>query len=266
MGIVNLGGDSFSGDGLPDVEQAMARALGMVEAGADIIDLGAESARTNRAAVTEEEEIARLLPFMEQWREIATQAEVAPLLSINTWRPKVAKRVLAAGGDILNDIGGLPTDENARICAGSGAALLIMHSVGEPKFAHTDVFYEDVVSDVREFFGRKLALAANAGLAEDATILDPGIDFAKQRRDNLRLLRELEQLRTFHRPLLLPISRKTVIGDVLGIAEPRARDAGTIACLVAGCLRGASIIRAHNVRAAIQAVRILEALEGASAD
>lgn len=269
MGIVNLGTDSFSGDGIPDTTDALSHARAMLESGADIIDVGAESARTNRPAVSEEEEIARLLPFIRGFAPMIKGLDLAdpspllpPLLSINTWRPSVARAALEAGGDMLNDIGGLPTDENARICAGTGAALLIMHSMGEPKVAHTHIVQEDVVSDIREFFERKLDLAAKAGLEQDATILDPGIDFAKQRRANLQILRHLHALHAFQRPLLLPISRKTVIGEVLGISEPALRDPGTIACLTAGFLRGASIFRVHNVRAAVLAVRILTAVHG----
>ncbi len=255
MGIVNLSVDSFSGDGLADVEAALAKARQFIADGADIIDIGAESARTNRAAIAESEEAARLVSFIERWD--------FPLLSVNTWRPAVARAALNVGGHLLNDISGLPTDENARICAETGAALLIMHSIGEPKVPHTHVGYADVLARLEEFFAAKIALAASAGVARDALILDPGIDFAKQRDDNLRIYRELDRLQRFERPILLPVSRKTVIGDVLGIKDPAARDAGTIACIVQGMLRGASIFRVHNVRAAAQAVRMIEAVETA---
>lgn len=303
MGIVNLGADSFSGDGLPDIDAALARARQQLAEGADFIDIGAESARTNRAAIGEEEEAAQLLRFVERWEEevrnsklearnkgqketqnveMAENAalsvsqlsktssdcfelrtssfEFSPLLSINTWRPAVARAVLARGGDLLNDIGALPTGENARICAETGAALLIMHSIGEPKVPHTHVGYPDVMARLEEFFAEKIALAEAAGVAREAIVLDPGIDFAKQRADNLRISRELGRLTRFERPILLPVSRKTVIGDVLGIADPAERDAGTVACIVQGMLRGASIFRVHNVRAAVQTVRMIAAL------
>ena len=256
MGIVNLSADSFSGDGLPDVEAALAKARGLVADGADIIDIGAESARTNRAAIGAEDEAAQLVRFIERWEDGA-------LLSINTWRPAVARAALAAGGHMLNDIGALPTDENARICAETGVALLIMHSIGAPKVPHTHVGYDDILARLDEFFSEKIALAEAAGVPRDAIVLDPGIDFAKQREDNLRIYRELGQLAHFDRPILLPVSRKTVIGDVLGIENPADRDAGTIACIVQGMLQGAAIFRVHNVRAAAQAVRMIEAVEGA---
>ena len=258
MGIVNLSADSFSGDGLADVEAALDKARGLVADGADIIDIGAESARTNRAAISEEEEAAQLVKFIERWEDRA-------LLSINTWRPAVARAALAVGGHMLNDIGALPTNENARICAETDAALLIMHSVGAPKVPHTHVGYDDILARLDEFFAEKIALAEAAGVARDAIVLDPGIDFAKQRDDNLRIFRELGRLAHFGRPILLPVSRKTVIGDVLGIENPADRDAGTIACIVQGMLQGAAIFRVHDARAAAQAVRMIEAVEGTAA-
>jgi len=256
MGIVNLSVDSFSGDGLADVDAALEKARSLIADGAEIIDVGAESARTNRAPISEEEEAAQIVRFIERW-------DGGGLLSINTWRPAVARAALAAGGDILNDIGALPTDENARICAATGAALLIMHSIGVPKVAHTHVGYDDVIARLDAFFAEKIALAERAGVPRDALILDPGIDFAKQRADNLRIYRELEHFARFDRPILLPVSRKTVIGDVLGLPSPADRDAGTVACIVQGMLRGAAIFRVHNVRAAAQAVRMIAAVESA---
>ena len=264
MGIVNLVADSFSGDGIVDIGRAIERAREMVGEGADIIDIGAESARTNRPAMSEEEEAAQLVRFIERWdREIANrQSPIAnSLLSINTWRPAVARAALKVGGHLLNDIGGLPTDENASICAETGAALLIMHSLGEPKIAHTHIGYDDILARLDDFFSEKIALAEAAGVAREAIVLDPGIDFAKQRDDNLRIYRDLGRLAKFERPILLPISRKTVIGKVLGIENPADRDAGTVACLVQGMLRGAHLFRVHNVRAAAQAARIVGAVE-----
>ncbi len=250
MGIVNLGADSFSGDGIVEIDRAIAYAHTLVSQGADIIDIGAESARTNRAAIGEMEEADQLCAFIEQWKSSA-------LLSINTWRPAVARTALTCGGHILNDIGALPTDANARICAETGAALLIMHSIGEPKVAHTDVAYDDVMERLNIFFEEKIAMALAAGMERDAIILDPGIDFAKQLPDNLRIYRELNRLNKFGRPILLPVSRKTVIGEVLNQPDPATRDAGTIACVVQGMLQGAAIFRVHNVRATAQVVRII---------
>jgi len=270
MGIVNLCVDSFSGDGLSNVEDALTRARQMVADGADIIDIGGESAGTKRAAMSEQSEIDALLPFVERfaheaasWPRLDAEQVHPPLLSINTWRPRVARAVLSAGGDLLNDIGALPTDENARLCAETGAALLIMHSVGEPKIPHTHIRYDTgIMPTLHRFFAEKIAMAEAAGVPRDAILLDPGIDFAKQRDDNLVIYRELAQLHTFQRPILLPISRKTVIGEVLNL-PPAERDAGTIACLIRGLQLGAHIFRVHNVPAAIQAIKIASAVASA---
>ncbi len=260
MGIVNLSADSFSGDGLADATACLAHAQQLLSDGADIIDVGAESARTNREPISVQEEVDRLCGFVEHWIESGIEQP----LSINTWRPEVAREVLALGGDILNDIGALPDDSNARICAQTGAALLVMHSIGLPKVPHTHVGYADVLEALELFFEEKLALVEAAGLPREAVILDPGIDFAKQTADNLRIYAHLERLNRFGRPVLLPVSRKTVIGNVLGITDPAQRDAGTVACVVQGMLRGAHIFRVHNVRATSAAVRTIGAVLGAA--
>jgi dihydropteroate synthase len=257
MGIVNVNDDSFSGDGTLDIDRAVSQALQMLAAGADIIDVGAESARTNRAAITTGEEIARLQPFIAALKAAAGSS---PLISVNTWRPEVAREVLPMGIDLLNDIGALPDDTNARLCAEHGCALLIMHSIGLPKVAHTAQRYGDVWSDMLTFFQEKLDLATGAGVPREKIVLDPGIDFAKQRVDNLSIYRELERLGVLGLPILLPVSRKTVIGEVLGIVDPAARDAGTVACIAAGLRGGAQIFRVHHVPAAVAAIRVLEPL------
>ena len=269
MGIVNITDDSFSGDGSLELERAIATAQRHVIAGADIIDVGGESARTNRPEISEAKESARILPFVNRFREchdgkkpIDEMQIFPPLLSINTWRPGVAEATLRVGGHLLNDLSALPTDQNARIAANYGTGLLIMHSIGLPKQRHTDIRYADVLRTLESFFDQKIKESIAAGLVREAIVLDPGIDFAKQKPDNLRIYRELKSLQQFERPILLPVSRKTVIGDVLGIADPADRDAGTIACVVAGTLRGASIFRVHNVRAVVQALRVIYPIVG----
>lgn len=267
MGILNINDDSFSSDGKIDTDWALARAVEMVAEGADIIDVGGESARTNREAISEEEELRRVRPFLENFdRAMKTAVPrdadqlFPPLLSLNTWRSGVIEGALEAGFDILNDMSALPEATNARLCAGIGAALLIMHSRGEPKVRHTHVTYPDVMSELVAFFKQKTSMAIEAGVPRESIILDPGIDFAKQVDDNLRIFRELDRLTSLGFPVLLPVSRKSVIGRVLGIEKPADRDAGTMACIVAGALRGAAIFRVHNVSAAWFGVRAVEAL------
>lgn len=273
MGIVNINADSFSGDGTLDPEAAFELARRLHLEGADIIDVGGESARTNRGAISEEEEIARVQPFLERFRaefggpvatEIPADAPLAqPVLSINTWRPRVIAMALAAGAELVNDLSALPDATHARLAAQHRAALLIMHSVGQPKVPHTHVRHADIMAELARFFAEKTALAESAGLSREALVLDPGLDFAKQRADNLTIVRELGQLGAFGRPLLLPISRKTVIGEVLGLPDPRDRDPGTIGLLAAGMRSGAKIFRVHHVAAASRAVRVLHAVESA---
>jgi dihydropteroate synthase len=268
MGIVNVNDDSFSGDGTLDFGAAVELAQSQVRAGADMIDVGAESARTNRGAVPVEEEIRRFRGFLDLWEDVWNGVDPRdgeqiwpPVLSANTWRPEEVVGVLRMGKvELVNDMGGFPDDRNARQCALHGAALLIMHSVGEPKIPHLHQQWDDVMGAMEQFFEEKLALASAAGLSDDAVILDPGIDFAKQRDDNLTVYRDLERLQRFDRPVLVPVSRKTVIGDVLNLPDPKDRDAGSIACISASMNRGAQIFRVHNVDAAWQAVKALHAL------
>ncbi len=269
MGIVNLTDDSFSGDGTLDPAEALAHARELLAQGADIIDVGAESARANRGPIPCDEEIARLRPFLEAFPGLSARHPGPPydgeqlwppLLSANTWRPEVVEAVLPLGVDLLNDIGALPDERNARLCAEHGVALVLMHSTGRPKESHLHQDYPDIWAALDAFFSEKIALAERAGLGRDRLLLDPGIDFAKQPADNLRVYRELDRLKKFDRPVLLPVSRKTVIGDVLGIEVPAARDAGTVACVVSGFLRGAAVFRVHNVRATAQTLKVLSAL------
>ncbi|MDF1815890.1 MAG: dihydropteroate synthase [Verrucomicrobiales bacterium] len=271
MGIVNINDDSFSGDGTLDVGEALERAGQMIADGADIIDIGAESARTNREAITISEEIDRLLPFIEKWDKLreksktACETQITPaLLSVNSWRPEVIEAVLQTGKiDLVNDIGGLPGPANAELCARHDATLLIMHTVGQPKVPHFDQKYRDVWQEMELFFDEKIALARKSGLRDEQIILDPGIDFAKQCDDNLRIYREIERLHRYKLPILLPVSRKTVIGDVLDLPDPADRDAGTIACISRGIRAGVQVFRVHNVKAAADTTRVLHAIHSA---
>lgn len=268
MGIVNINDDSFSGDGTLNISDAIAIARNHILAGADIIDVGAESARTNRAAIDVQAEIDRFHFFLIRWQEVwqdlqprDDQQVWPPILSANTWRPEVVSAILATHPvEIINDMGGLPDVSNAYLCARHHAALLIMHSVGEPKIPHFNQQWPDVMAAMLSFFNEKIQLAHQAGLHPDAILIDPGIDFAKQRHDNLTIYRHLDQLHLLKRPILIPVSRKTVIGEVLNLPNPSDRDAGTIACISSSMLRDGHIFRVHHVDAAWQAVKTIHAL------
>jgi len=269
MGIVNVNDDSFSGDGTLDFDTAIDQAREHIRNGADMIDLGAESARTNRPAITVDEEVRRFGGFLERWENSWSDLQPKdseqiwpPILSTNTWRPEVVREILPNQQvELLNDMSALPDETNARLCAEYGTALLIMHSVGEPKVPHLHQQWADVMKSMESFFEEKIAIALQAGIDRDALVLDPGIDFAKQRDENLVIMRELSRLRRFERPILAPVSRKTVIGEVLRLADPKERDAGTVACLTACMQGGANIFRVHNVAAAWQTVKVLYALD-----
>ena len=268
MGIVNVNDDSFCGDGTLDITKAIEQAAFKVRSGADLIDVGAESARTNRQAISVAEEAQRLQEFLGRWEEVIDGAEPRdetqiwpPVLSVNTWRNQVVRDVLKSPTvEIINDMGGLPEDLNAKSCAAYGAALVIMHTIAPPKIPQTRQSWSDVMTELLRFFESKILTASNAGMNVRSIILDPGIDFAKQRDDNLTIFSRLASLHPFELPLLMPISRKTVIGDVLALPNPLDRDAGTIACLTASVLRGAQIVRVHDVAATWQAIRTLEAV------
>lgn len=261
MGIININDDSFSGDGTLDQNKAMGMAMAKVDEGADIIDIGAESARTNRGPISVEEEINRLTPFIKTFHSARWDKDrPKPLLSVNTWRSEVSRKILPLGVDILNDIGALSQSDNAIICSDHGTALLIMHSIGLPKEPHLGQKYENVIEEINFFFEEKINLATSVRLKEEQILLDPGIDFAKDRAENLNILKNLREFHKHERPILVPVSRKTVIGEVLGIDDPCSRDAGTVACSVSSIIRGAAILRVHNVKAASQTVKVIQEL------
>lgn len=271
MGIINVNDDSFSGDGTLDFSEALDQAARQAEAGADVIDVGAESARTNRGPVSVDEEIRRFRGFLEAWpdrvSELRPRDEVQvwpPVISANTWRPEVVESVLPLGVELINDMGGLPDGRNAAACARFGASLLIMHSVGEPKVPHLHQQWEDVVGSMKRFFEEKMALAVESGMELERLLLDPGIDFAKQRDDNLRVFRELSELTELGRPLLVPVGRKTVIGEVLDLPEPLDRDAGTVACVATSMRRGGQVFRVHSVEGCYASLRVLASVHGSA--
>lgn len=271
MGIINVNDDSFSGDGTLDVSEALDQAARQAEAGADVIDVGAESARTNRGPVSVDEEVRRFRGFLEAWPDLVVelrprdQVQVwPPVVSANTWRPEVVESVLPLGVELINDMGGLPDGRNAVACTRFGASLLIMHSVGVPKVPHLHQQWEDVVGAMKRFFEEKMALAVDSGMEAERLLLDPGIDFAKQRDDNLRVLRELSELTELGRPLLVPVGRKTVIGEVLDLPEPLDRDAGTVACVATSMRRGGQVFRVHRVEGCYASLRVLASVDGSA--
>ena len=258
MGIVNATPDSFSDAGeLLDLNARVARAHELAAAGAQMLDVGGESAFGGRPPVAAEEEIARVVPLIER---IARELDV--LVSVDTYKPAVAEAAIAAGAHIVNDVSGLRDPELAEICAGTGAGLVLVHTRVAPKGTLLDpAFYDDVVADVRDFLGERIAVAEAAGMHPEQLLLDPGPDFAKTPAQTVAVLRRLEVLHELGRPLLLAVSRKDFLGAITGSA-PRDRDAATLAAVAFAADAGAHVVRVHDVRAAADFLAVRAVLGG----
>jgi dihydropteroate synthase len=258
MGVVNASPDSFSdGGGARTLDRQLQLAGELVRQGADILDVGGESARTDAAAVGVEEELARVLPLIE-----GIAAELETIVSVDTYKPAVARAAIAAGATIVNDVSGLRDPELARVCADTRAALVLMHTRAPPKRRLQDPdLYRDVCGEVLAFLRERIQLAVAAGVAREQLILDPGADFAKTPAQTIALLAELDRLHELARPLLLAVSRKDFIG-ALTSRPPRERLPGTLAALAHGLDRGAHIFRVHDVAAAAEFIAVRAALAG----
>lgn len=244
MGVLNLTPDSFSDGGrFLDPGAALEHAQRMVEEGADLLDLGAESTRPGAEPVDGAEEERRLLPLLRRLRK-----HVAVPISIDTRRASVARRALDAGADLINDVSALGDPQMAGVVREAGAGLVLMHMRGTPRSMQDDPRYEDVVREVTEELQAKLRLAGSAGIAEEAVALDPGIGFGKTGEHNLQLLAGLGEIAALGRPLVLGVSRKRFLGELLGGAPPEERVHATVGACVAGLARGARVFRVHDVR------------------
>jgi dihydropteroate synthase len=258
MGIVNASPDSFSDGGLhATLEARVELASELLAAGAGILDVGGESATTGRPPVDEREEIARVLPLIER-----IAGELGAIVSVDTYKPAVARAAIAAGASIVNDVSGLRDPALAEVCAETGAALVLMHTAAAPRERRQEPdLYGDVTGEVIEFLRGRIELAVERGVAREQLILDPGPDFAKTPAQTIRLLGELERLHELECPLLLAISRKDFIGALTG-RPPRERGPGTLAALADGVQRGAHVFRVHDVAGAADFLRVRAALVG----
>jgi dihydropteroate synthase len=258
MGVVNASPDSFSDGGRHaglDAQLALAREL--YGAGAQIIDVGGESASTGRPPVDAEEEIELVAPLIER-----VASELDAIVSVDTYKPAVARAAIAAGARIVNDVSGLRNPELATVCAGHGAGLVLMHTRAAPRERLQDPdLYGEIVDEVLAFLAGRIEQAIAAGVDPEQLIIDPGPDFAKTPAQTIQLLRGLERLHELGRPLLLAISRKDFIGALTG-RSPRDRLAGTLAALGYGLDRGAHIFRVHDVAACADFITVRAALAG----
>jgi dihydropteroate synthase len=258
MGIVNATPDSFSDAGEHrTLESRVQRARDLIAAGADVIDIGGESGVTHLPAIDADEEIARVVPVIER-----VAGELGALVSVDTYKPAVARAAIAAGAAIVNDVSGLRDEGLADVCAETGAALVVMHTRVAPKQRLQDpALYDDILSDVLEFLTERMAAAQAHGVEPEQLIVDPGPDFAKTPAQTVALLRDLDPLLALGRPLLIAISRKDFVGALTG-RPPRERLGGTLAALAHGLDAGAHIFRIHDVAAAADFITVRAALRG----
>jgi len=256
MGVVNASPDSFSDGGLNrDLDSQFELARELLAAGAEVIDVGGESASTDSPPVRVEEEIERVVPLIER-----AAGELGAIVSVDTYKPAVAAAAIAAGASIVNDVSGLRDPAVAEICAATGAALVVMHTAAAPRERRQDPdLYEDIVAEVSEFLRERIELACSLGVTREQLIVDPGPDFAKTPAQTVRLLSEVGRLHEIGRPVLMAISRKDFIGALTGRA-PRERLGGTLAALAHGLDHGAHIFRMHDVAAAADYLAVRQAL------
>lgn len=257
MGILNLTPDSFSdGGSYIDVESAIKRAKKMVEEGVDIIDVGAESTRPGAVYVEEEEELRRILPVVKRLVE-----EVDVPISIDTYKSYIAEECIKAGAHIINDIKGLKGDPNmAEVIAKYGVSVIIMHIQGDPKSMQENPRYDNVIENIKESLEESIDIAVKAGVSPEKIILDPGIGFGKTFENNLEIIKKLCEFKKLEYPILIGASRKGFIGDVLG-TPPLDRLEGNLAVAVISSYNGASIIRVHEVKETVRALKMTEAVK-----
>ncbi len=257
MGILNITPDSFYENSRTAVEEVVAKAGQMLADGADILDIGGESTRPGSDAVSAEEEQARVLPVIEALRKAYPQA----VISVDTYRASTARAAIKAGADIINDISAMEADpEMIDVVCETKAPIILMHMRGTPKDMQDQCDYKNVVEEVAVYLAERANLLRERGVGADKIILDPGIGFAKNAEQNLKLMRDLYALTSFGYPVLLAASRKGTIGKVLGDLPAEERLEGTLAVSCQAVYSGANMVRVHDVKENLRAVRMLEAI------
>lgn len=259
MGVLNVTPDSFSDGGrYVEASSAVERGLQMAEEGAAIVDVGGESTRPGAAPVGVEEELERVLPVIEQ---LAARLPVP--VSVDTSKPEVMRAAVAAGASLINDVRALVTPGALEAAAESGAAVCLMHMRGEPRSMQDDPRYGDVIDEVRRYLSARVEACRGAGIRKGRICVDPGIGFGKRPDDNLALLAALERLADPEIPVLVGVSRKSLLGIITG-RPAGERLAGSIALAALAVMHGAAIVRAHDVAATVDAVKVASALKRAA--
>ncbi len=254
MGIVNVTPDSFSDGGrFSSADKAIAHAHDLVVQGADILDIGGESTRPGATPVPLDEELNRVIPVIEGLAGIGIP------LSIDTYKPEVMREAIKAGVDIVNDVCALQEPQALEIVAASDVGVCLMHMQGRPQNMQQDPQYQDVVKEVYDFLQARLAAAEQAGIAKKRITLDPGFGFGKRTAHNLALLETFSTLQKFDAPLLTGLSRKPVIGQVAG-TDVNERLYASLAASVIAVMKGANIVRVHDVKATVEALKVASAV------
>jgi len=257
MGVVNVTPDSFSDGGLfADTETAVAHGAKLADEGADVVDIGGESTRPGAEPVSSDEELRRVLPVIEGLR--AARPDVA--ISIDTRHPNVAAEAVAAGAAIVNDVSGGADPDMMRVAAQGTAGMVLMHMQGEPGSMQVDPRYEDVVEEVHGYLRERVEAALFDGVEAEQLCVDPGIGFGKNLEHNLALLRDLGRFRDLDAGLVIGVSRKRFIGTLTDAEDPTDRVEGSLAAAVLAAAAGADVIRAHDVRATVRALRVADAI------
>ncbi len=254
MGIVNVTPDSFSDGGkYTSTDLAVAHGLELIAEGADILDIGGESTRPGAEPVSLDEELRRVIPVIEALRAVSTVP-----LSIDTYKPEVMRQAIAAGIDIVNDVRALQEEQAVQIVANSNVGVCLMHMQGMPQTMQIAPSYQDVVAEVKQFLIERMQVVMSAGIAQERIVLDPGFGFGKTTAHNIALIQHLGEIGELG-PLLVGLSRKAVLGRIAGGDEQQRLHAG-LAASVISAMKGAKIVRVHDVKATVDALKVVTAV------
>jgi len=264
MGILNVTPDSFyDGGKYYGIEDALNRARKMIDDGADIIDIGGESTRPNSSYVSTDEEIRRIVPII---KELSKEIHIP--ISIDTYKADVADKAIKAGAQIINDISGLQADkEMVRVAATNNTPIIVMHIKGRPHEFPKDPVYNELIPEIISFLERRIEYSVKSGIAHDKIIIDPGIGFGKEAHHNVEILRQLNKFKCLNLPIMIGTSRKSFVSRVLelsgdnDIKENDSRLIGTLVTLVIAVSKGANIVRVHDVKEAVQVIKMYKSIE-----
>ena len=256
MGIVNVTPDSFSDGGkFSSTNLAVAHALKLISEGADILDIGGESTRPGAEPVSLDEELNRVIPVIEALHKVSSVP-----ISVDTYKPEVMRLAIAAGADMVNDVRALQEEGALEVVANSQVGVCLMHMQGTPQTMQLSPSYVDVVNEVKQFLTDRLNVALASGITKNRILLDPGFGFGKTRTHNIELIKHLDQLTEIGQPLLVGLSRKSVLAAIAGADESQRLYAG-IAASIVSAMKGAKILRVHDVKATVDALKVLIAIQ-----